>query len=84
MRLLTVDLVIGYDDDEEKLLWQLALLPAADQTIAKFDMEHRKDILSDFWCGAVNICCLATLKKGYGFNRSFVGMGLSNSCLSGN
>ena len=54
-------------------MWQLALLPAADKKIVKFDMERRTPMLPDFWWDAVNSCYFATLELFYSFSLLFEG-----------
>ena len=48
VRLFPLVFVQSYDDGVAKILWQLALLPAADKKIVKLDMECRTPMLPDF------------------------------------
>ena len=65
--------VKNYDEGVAKILWQLALLPAADKKIVKLVMERQTPMLPDFWSDAVNSCCFATLELFNGFSQLFKG-----------
>ena len=93
VRLFTLVLVQDYDDGITVILWQLVLLPAADQKIVKPDMEHQTAVLSDFGGMPSTPAALqprrpamASLLLLFIILHLFVSLrvgGLSSSCLRG-
>ena len=61
----------GYDDGIAKILWHLAMFPAAVLKTMKLVMKRRPAMESDFWLDAVNSYCFSTLKLIYGSGSLF-------------